>query len=914
MPIHLELPDGRRVEINSATALIGRDASCQVALVDADKLEPLHARLRQMAGRWLIESQGDWLLQVGVAPPARMGWLKPGDVVQLTPEGPKLVFDPPAATEPATSAKPDSVSVSDSATTSSVTPSPSEPVRRQASSARRTPLLLAVGGLAVLVLVAILFWPPKPNDIARPEDPKKNSTKADPPGSKDPVKGVVGLWPTENPLEPPPPPKNTRPPVDPLDPVEPKKVDPLDPVEPKKLPDPAVVADSDPPSEIRVLAGHTHYVSDLVFLPGDKQLLTASYDKTLRLWSVEDGRELHRFPGHTTAVTALALSPDGGRAVSGDLSGAIKLWNLETRLEGRAFESAPSSVTSLAFSRDGKQVLSGHLGAVYLWDAATGRRIETLSEKSGFLGAIFGPADDVLIYAEDGKLQRIALADGKPLESRPHPGSLGGVALSADGKQLAVACRDGQLRLSAMDAWSKVRELDQKAAVNFAAFSPDGTRVVSGGQDGALILWNAETGKPLIRYEGHTAAVRRLAFSSDGRTIASGSTDGSARLWRLPKKDPEDLLVSKGSGEPVVDPTVVKVAKPPKRDPLEPLVELFPRVPDPTDPKGEPKVQPAKPDPAANGSLAPPEPATQATVLRRIKELFKEEYAQRKPEGKKALAAKLLEQGADPQNPYEARFVLLREARDLASESADAEIAWQAIDEMARSFKIAVPEMKLAALAAAVPQARTPDEGRTLALMALALMERAVTLDEYEPATSAIALGVTAARKSQEPALVTRVQSRGEEIREIKREYLRIKPALDALALGSGEGPAGAETAQAAGRFLAFYKNEWPRGLKLLARGNDERLAGLAAADLSEPGEGPAQIQLGDGWWELGESLRGLAREQVLTRAGRWYELALPSAGGLDKVRLEKRLAQIAPPPEKPPERKLPDRKLPGKE
>jgi len=170
-----------------------------------------------------------------------------------------------------------------------------------------------------------------------------------------------------------------------------------------------------------------------------------------------------------------------------------------------------------------------------------------------------------------------------------------------------------------------------------------------------------------------------------------------------------------------------------------------------------------------------------------------------------------------------------------------------------------------------------------------------------------IALAVTAGRKSQLVDMVNRAQARGEDVREIKREHLRVKPALDALSLQAAEGPAaGPEALLAAGRFIAFYKNDWPRGMKLLTRGSDERIAKLATADLAEPTEFAEQIQLGDGWWELAEGSRGLARERLHARAGRWYELALPAAGGLDKVRLEKRLAQLAPAADKVDRPKLP--------
>jgi WD40 repeat protein len=65
-----------------------------------------------------------------------------------------------------------------------------------------------------------------------------------------------------------------------------------------------------------------------------------------------------------------------------------------------------------------------------------------------------------------------------------------------------------------------------------AAFSPDGQRVITGGQDDVARLWKTD-GTPVASLEGHTDVVNWAAFSPDGRLIATASTDGSVRLWTM---------------------------------------------------------------------------------------------------------------------------------------------------------------------------------------------------------------------------------------------------------------------------------------------------------------------------------------------------------------------------------------------
>ncbi len=67
------------------------------------------------------------------------------------------------------------------------------------------------------------------------------------------------------------------------------------------------------------------------------------------------------------------------------------------------------------------------------------------------------------------------------------------------------------------------------------AFTPDGRRLLTGGEDRTLRLWDVASGKELRRFVGHTHRVWSVACSPDGRYALSGSFDRTLRLWRLPR-------------------------------------------------------------------------------------------------------------------------------------------------------------------------------------------------------------------------------------------------------------------------------------------------------------------------------------------------------------------------------------------
>src|SRR5205823_2638246 len=90
--------------------------------------------------------------------------------------------------------------------------------------------------------------------------------------------------------------------------------------------------------------------------------LTASADRTVRLWDLEGGRELLRFDGHKDKIWAVAYSPDERHALSGSMDNTVRLWDLRTGREVRRFVGHTGVVKSLAFSPDGKRALSGSAG------------------------------------------------------------------------------------------------------------------------------------------------------------------------------------------------------------------------------------------------------------------------------------------------------------------------------------------------------------------------------------------------------------------------------------------------------------------------------------------------------------------------------------------------------------------------
>ena len=301
------------------------------------------------------------------------------------------------------------------------------------------------------------------------------------------------------------------------------------------------------PALVRTLFGHDFWVTDCAVSPAGDLLASASTACVI-LWDLETGvRRLQvdaggvcSFGSHGSAIVTAVNAPDDG---------AVSVWDTSTGALLRTSKSIRDRVVECcAVSPDGALIVSGHRsgafvgGSLLVWDEITleERAFDEFQHRDcGMVDACAWTPDATWVVFTDrsGALRVINAATGdtswEPPVEQQGWGEIRAVAVSPDGRLLAEG---GTYRLVVLDITTGevVARLEEGGpTVNSCRFSPDGSLLVSGRDDGVVELWDVASGERHGALTGHGDGVLCSAFSPDGALLITGARDRTLKIWDI---------------------------------------------------------------------------------------------------------------------------------------------------------------------------------------------------------------------------------------------------------------------------------------------------------------------------------------------------------------------------------------------
>ena len=288
--------------------------------------------------------------------------------------------------------------------------------------------------------------------------------------------------------------------------------------------------------------GHGAWVNAIAVSPDDSRALSSSEQDGTKYWDIGSQKELAHFNSHKIqnlyATYDVAFTPDGVSAVTCGQDGVVEIWNLGTGASVRRLDKHPWGVNRVSVSQKGDRLLSAAQGGrLNLWERETGSLLCNLVGHESAYGltkvAFASDGKTAVSASQDRSVRTWDLSNCSQLSAVQGKAYVGGpVAFSVE---RGVAASRGKDHRSVI-TWeiASGRELQRMVRhtgeVHAIALSPDSQRIISGGEDKRLVVWNFASGK--VEFERTLPTeITAIAVSNSGSWVLAGGKDGA--IYRI---------------------------------------------------------------------------------------------------------------------------------------------------------------------------------------------------------------------------------------------------------------------------------------------------------------------------------------------------------------------------------------------
>jgi WD40 repeat protein len=305
-------------------------------------------------------------------------------------------------------------------------------------------------------------------------------------------------------------------------------------------PSPTAVVWSLDGRELARLEGHSGAIWHAIFDATGERVLTASLDKTARVWDVRSGKTLHRLVGHDDRVTSIAIDEHTQRIATASADTTVRIWSLDTGEPLATLRGHTAQVNAVAFASGDQLVSASSDGTARVWDLIHG--VETATyHHGGYLRAGLDPAGRRVVTASwsgTAKIWDLRRQARLQTYASPVAGSWGGISsIYAAMVETGRLAHIGPRGIAVWDLASKARWTWSAPDIVGGALTPDGRVGVAADARGTIHVLDG-SGNLQRRFPGPSQGVACIAVFSDGRHAVTGSPGGRFVVWELATGQP----------------------------------------------------------------------------------------------------------------------------------------------------------------------------------------------------------------------------------------------------------------------------------------------------------------------------------------------------------------------------------------
>lgn len=302
--------------------------------------------------------------------------------------------------------------------------------------------------------------------------------------------------------------------------------------------------DLGPSSLARVIVGGQGWLASCALSPSGDWLAAGSRDGTIGIWERSTGTALAQLTGHAGNVAALAITPDSAWIVSAGEDGTVRIWDAARRRLVHTMRLHEGQANDCAVSPESTRVASvGNDGLLCVVDVNSGQPIFSYRMDNESLGGcVFLTEDVVLSASQDGEVVSHDVTTGESARILSDPAAVvQALAVGPGCSWVALTGVDDAIRVFPLAAASD-KPVELTGHDGFVtSLVADGDRVISGGADGTIRIWDIRTGRSLSVVQAHTSWVNCCVLSTDRRWLISAGTDGMIRVWDMPLLEHETV-------------------------------------------------------------------------------------------------------------------------------------------------------------------------------------------------------------------------------------------------------------------------------------------------------------------------------------------------------------------------------------